>query len=56
MQAGAENTTHQYVKPGTYVVKVQGEAAGAGPGILHTRVIVEPSPDSPSLAGRNPQP
>ena len=34
-------TAHRYRKPGTYVVEVCGQDAGAGPGIFHVRVMVD---------------
>ncbi|MBZ5565445.1 MAG: peptidoglycan DD-metalloendopeptidase family protein [Acidobacteriia bacterium] len=34
-------TAHRYQKPGTYVVEVCGQDAGAGPGVFHVRLIVE---------------
>lgn len=40
-QPWAENSSHQYSKPRTYIVTVRGEDAGGGPGIFHSRVIVE---------------
>jgi len=37
----SEITRHKYTKPGTYVVTLNKEDAGAGPSVFHVRVKVE---------------
>ncbi len=36
-----DRLTHRYQRPGTYLVTLSGEDAGAGPGIFRTAVVVE---------------